>query len=318
MAKLEGGVHAMAFSSGMSALDAVMGLFPQNAHFIATCDLYGGSVRLFEVLAVRTGLKVDYIDTNDREALQRTVREDTAAIFIETPSNPMMKVTDIRAVRQQVGPDMKIIVDNTFLTPIFQRPLELGADLVIHSGTKYLGGHNDTLAGFVVTDNETDAEKLRYITKTVGNGLTPFDSFLLIRGLKTLHLRMVKSQANAMTVAQFLTGHPKVRQVFYPGLPNHPGREVTLSQSSGFGAMISFEVDSEDTVKAVLEKVSMIFYAESLGGVETLITYPLLQTHADLSEEVRLALGINNRLLRLSVGIEEPGDIIGDLTAALG
>jgi cystathionine gamma-synthase len=317
IAKLEGGKEAMAFSSGMSALDAVMGLFKPNSHLIATCDLYGGSVRLFDVLTSRTGLSVDYLDTNDQQALRAALRKETCAIFIETPSNPMMKVTDIRAVRQTVGADLKIIVDNTFLSPIFQRPLELGADMVIHSGTKYLGGHNDTLAGFVITNDSADAEKLRYITKTVGSGLTPFDSFLLIRGLKTLHLRMARSQANAMAVAQFLTSSPKVKKVFYPGLESHPGFAISSAQSSGFGAMISFEVDSQDTVKTVLEKVSMILYAESLGGTETLITYPLLQTHSDLNEQVRQSLGINDRLLRLSVGIEDISDIIADLTQAL-
>jgi cystathionine beta-lyase/cystathionine gamma-synthase len=193
----------------------------------------------------------------------------------------------------------------------------LGADVALHSGTKYLGGHNDALAGLVVTSDAETAERLRYVTKTVGSGLSAFDSYLIIRGLKTLHLRMSRAQSNAMAVAEFLVGHPRVTRTFYPGLPNHPGRETALRQSSGFGAMISFEVDSEETAKAALERVEMILYAESLGGTETLITYPLLQTHADLSEKVRNALGINERLLRISVGVEDPDDLIADLTRAL-
>ena len=318
VAGLEGGRHALAFSCGMAALDALMGLLGPGDHMIATRDLYGGSVRLFDALARRMGLTVDYLDTGDREALRKALRPETKAVFIETPSNPMMKVTDIRAVRNAIGPGVKLMVDNTFLTPIFQKPLELGADVVLHSGTKYLGGHNDTLAGFIVTNDDQDDEKLRFITKTVGSGLTPFDSFLVIRGVKTLHLRMLKSQENASLVASFLSSHPKVSKVFYPGLPDHPDREVSISQSTGFGAMISFEVREEGAVKSALERVEMILYAESLGGVETLITYPALQTHADVPEDVREALGVNSRLLRLSVGIEDPDDIIGDLAKALG
>ena len=317
VAALEGGRHALAFSCGMSALDAVMALHGPGGHMVATGDLYGGSVRLFSALAARTGLEVDYLDTNDQAALRAALRPDTRLVFIETPSNPMMMVTDIRAVRRTIGPDVRLAVDNTFLTPIFQRPLELGADLVIHSGTKYLGGHNDTLAGFVVTDDDEIDERLRFVTKTVGSGLAPFDSFLIIRGLKTLALRMRKSQDNALEAAAFLDAHPRVVKVHYPGLPGHPGREISLAQSSGFGAMISFEVDSESTVKSALERVSMILYAESLGGAESLMTYPLLQTHSDVPEEARLALGINSRLMRLSVGIEDASDIIADLERAL-
>ncbi|MDR1677829.1 MAG: PLP-dependent aspartate aminotransferase family protein [Deltaproteobacteria bacterium] len=314
---LESG-EALAFSCGMAALDAVMALFEPGDHIICTEDLYGGSVRLFSALSHRMSLKFDYLDTNDQEILKKAVTPQTKAVFIETPSNPMMKVTDIRAVRKTIGPDIKLIVDNTFLTPVFQRPLELGADMSLHSGTKYLGGHNDTLAGFVITKDPDEAERLRFITKTVGSGLTPFDSFLIIRGLKTLPLRMERSQQNALALAEFLANHPKVTRVFYPGLKDHPGREISLSQSSGFGAMISFETDSEDTAKTVLEKVKMILYAESLGGVETLITYPLLQTHADLPLETREALGITERLLRLSVGVEDLSDLIADLDQALG
>jgi cystathionine gamma-synthase len=317
IASLEGGVEALAFSCGMAALDAIMALFEPGDHIVCTEDLYGGSVRLFSALEKRAGLKIGYLDTNDQEKLKTALTPMTKAVFIETPSNPMMKVTDIRAVRETIGLGIKLIVDNTFLTPAFQKPLELGADIILHSGTKYLGGHNDTLAGFVVTNSPEDAEKLRFITKTVGSGLTPFDSFLIIRGLKTLSLRMEKCQKNALALAEFLSGHPKVTKVLYPGLKNHPGREISLTQSSGFGAMISFEVDSEGTAKATLEKVSMILYAESLGGVESLITYPILQTHADVPPETRGTLGITERLLRLSVGVEDIDDLISDLGQAL-
>jgi cystathionine beta-lyase/cystathionine gamma-synthase len=237
--------------------------------------------------------------------------------FVETPTNPMMKIADIQAIRLALPPSVLLVVDNTFLTPYFQKPLDLGADLVLHSGTKYLAGHNDTLAGFLATNDLSLAEKLRFITKTVGTGLAPFDSFLLIRSLKTLALRMEKSQANAMKAAKWLSGHPKVKKVYYPALADEKSLAIIKKQSTGFGAMISFEVDSEETAKKALERVKVILYAESLGGVETLITYPYLQTHADLPEERRIALGINNRLLRLSLGVENPEDILSDLETAL-
>ncbi|MDR1051225.1 MAG: PLP-dependent aspartate aminotransferase family protein [Deltaproteobacteria bacterium] len=318
VAGLEGGSECLAFSCGMAAMDALMALMRPGDHIICTDDLYGGSARLLAALTVRMNIKVDYLDTNDQEKLRSALRPETKAVFIETPSNPMMKVTDIRAVRKTIGGKIKLIVDNTFLTPIFQLPLALGADVVLHSGTKYLGGHNDTLAGFAVTDDKEVAEELRYVTKTVGSGLTPFDSFMIIRGLKTLALRMRQSEASARVLAEFLAGHRLVGRVHYPGLPDSPGREISLAQTSGFGAMISFSVDSEETARRVLQNVRLIRYAESLGGVESLVTYPLLQTHADLPEEVRLALGIDDRLLRLSVGVEDQDDLLEDLSRALG
>ncbi|MDR2349435.1 MAG: PLP-dependent aspartate aminotransferase family protein [Deltaproteobacteria bacterium] len=318
VAKLENGREGLAFASGMAAMDAVMGLLNPKDRMVATSDLYGGSVRLFNVLAERNGLAVEYTDTNDRELLRETLAPDTRAVFVETPSNPMMNVTDIRMVREVAGPEVTLIVDNTFLTPCLQRPLELGADIVIHSGTKYLSGHNDTMCGFAVTDNPEFAEKLRFITKTVGTGLSPFDSFLAIRGLKTLHLRIKRAEENAMAAALWLRKHPKVKKVHYPGLPEHPGHLLSKTQSSGFGAMISFEVDAPETAVKVLENVRLILYAESLGGTETLVTYPLVQTHADVPEERRLALGITDRLLRLSLGIENTLDILSDLENALG
>jgi cystathionine gamma-synthase len=316
-AALEGAAEGLAFSCGMAAMDAIMSLFSAGDHIICSDDLYGGSVRLLAALGARFDLKSDFIDANDQGLLAGTLRPETRAVFIETPSNPMMKITDIRAVRKTIGPDRLLIVDNTFLTPVFQRPLGLGADLVLHSATKYLGGHNDTLAGILATDDRDLADRLRFITKTVGSGLSPFDSFLVIRGLKTLGLRMRKSQENALAMAAFLASHPKVEKVFYPGLPGHPGRAIQLSQAGGFGAMISFSVDSRVTAERALERVGLILYAESLGGVESLITYPILQTHGDVPEEKRLALGITDRLLRLSVGIEDPEDLLEDLGQAL-
>ncbi|MDR1040842.1 MAG: PLP-dependent aspartate aminotransferase family protein [Deltaproteobacteria bacterium] len=317
VASLENGRECCAFASGMAAMDALMWLVPPGARMLATSDLYGGSVRLFNELAVRAGLRVDYLDTGDRDRVRAALGPDVKAVFAETPSNPMMHVTDLKALRETVGPEVMVIVDNTFLTPCLMRPLDLGADLVIHSGTKYLGGHNDTLSGFVVTNSPELAERLRYVTKTVGTGLSPFDSFMVIRGLKTLHLRVARAQATAMETALWLRRHPKVRKVYYPGLPEHPGHEISLRQASGFGAMISFEVESSAAAEKALEGVKFILYAESLGGTETLITYPCLQTHADVSPEKREALGITDRLLRLSVGVEASEDILADLEQAL-
>ncbi|MDR2140949.1 MAG: PLP-dependent aspartate aminotransferase family protein [Deltaproteobacteria bacterium] len=317
VASLEGGREALAFASGMAALDATLTLLDQGDHLIASDDLYGGSVRLFDALARRAGLKTTYVDTGDLTALRAAVRPETRMAFIETPTNPMMKITDIQAARAALPERILLVVDNTFLTPHFQKPLTLGADLVLHSGTKYLAGHNDTLAGFVVTDNLELADKLRFISKTVGAPLAPFDCFLLIRSIKTLALRLEKSATNALTVAKWLANHHRVKKIFYPAFYDQKSQEIAQRQTTGLGAMISFEVDSEATAKRALEKVKLILYAESLGGVETLITYPCLQTHADLPEARRLALGINERLLRLSIGVENPEDLLADLKWAL-
>jgi cystathionine beta-lyase/cystathionine gamma-synthase len=318
MVSLEEGSDALAFSSGMAAIAVLMELFAPGDHIIASDDLYGGSIRLFDNISRKNGLVFDYINTGDVPAVIAGLKPRTRAVFVETPTNPLLRVTDIGALSAALaGRDILLIVDNTFLTPYFMRPLSLGADIVMHSGTKYLGGHNDTLAGFLITAHSGIAEKLRMIYKTIGSCLSPFDSFLLIRGLKTLALRMEKSQANAMRVARWLADHPKVRAVYYPGLPSHPDYAVTKKQASGFGAMISFEVDREDTAHELLGKTKIILYAESLGGVESLITYPVLQTHADIPAPVREARGINQRLLRISVGIENIKDLLDDLKQAL-
>lgn len=316
--RLEGGLDAMAFTSGMAAVDTLMELFSPGDHLIASDDLYGGTHRLFSHISVKNGLSISFADTSDLEAVRRHIRPETKAVFIETPTNPMMHVTDIEAVSKicrQHG--LILIVDNTFLTPYFQKPLLLGADIVLHSGTKYLGGHNDTLAGFLVVSNRELSERLRFLCKTIGACLSPFDSWLLIRGLKTLPVRLDRQQETAIKISRWLLDQKQVKAVYYPGLPEHPGYEISLRQTTGFGAMLSFKVDGRETACRLLEQVSLIKYAESLGGTETLITYPMLQTHADIPEEERLAKGIDDCLLRLSVGLEAAGDLIEDLSRAL-
>lgn len=318
MAALERGTDALAFSSGMAALTALMELFAPGDRIIASDDLYGGSHRLFRNISAKNGIAVDFVNTSDASGIEPLIRPQTKAVFIETPTNPMMQVTDIAAAaRVAKRHGLLLIVDNTFLTPYFQQPLKLGADIVLHSGTKYLGGHNDTLAGFLVVSDASLSEKLRFIYKTTGACLSPFDSWLLIRGIKTLSVRMERQQENAMSIAKWLCTQPKIKNVYYAGLPSHPGYEVSKKQSAGFGAMISFETDGESTAVRILERVQIIQYAESLGGVESLITYPMLQTHADVPKEEREAKGINERLLRLSVGLECADDLIADLKHAL-
>ena len=318
IAKLENGIDAMAFSTGMAAIAVLMELFCPGSHIIASDDLYGGSHRLFSHISAKNGLSFDFVDTSDISKTAELIKPETKAIFVETPTNPMMQVTDLAAVSElckQHG--LLLIVDNTFLTPYFQKPLNFGADIVVHSGTKYLGGHNDTLAGFLVVSDEALSEKLRFIYKTTGACLSPFDSWLMIRGIKTLAVRMERQQENAVKIAQWLRTQKKIRSVHYVGLPAQPNYEVSMKQTTGFGAMISFETDSERTALDILEHVKVIQYAESLGGVESLITYPMLQTHADIPKQEREAKGINERLLRLSVGLEAASDLIADLEQAL-
>jgi len=318
VAHLEEGCGALAFSTGMAAITALLELFSIGDHIIASEDLYGGTVRLFDGIAVQHGLAIDYVDTTHINAVAGAVKKTTKAIFIETPTNPMMRVTDIAAtVAIAKKHHLLLIVDNTFLTPYWQKPLALGADIVIHSGTKYLCGHNDTLAGFIVCAEGQIEERCRLIQKTTGACLSPFDSYLLIRGIKTLAIRMERHEKNAKIIAHWLLGHAKIKKVYYDGLETHPGFAISKKQSSGFGGMIAFETDSEATAVRVLERVRLISFAESLGGVESLITYPLTQTHADMPKEKQEKNGINERLLRLSVGIEDAEDIIADLKQAL-
>ena len=317
VANLENGIDALAFSSGMAAIMAVMELFEPQDHIICSDDLYGGSQRLFDNISKKNQLAIDYIDSSNSSAVKNLINNKTKAIYIETPTNPLMKVSDIKAIAEIAQENkLLLIVDNTFLTPYFQKPLDLGADIVVHSGTKYLAGHNDTLAGFLVVKENIVAEKLRFIYKTIGACLAPFDSWLVIRGLKTLALRLAAQENNAVKIANYLKTVDSVKKVYYIGLPEHPSYDITLQQSSGFGAMISFAVNKPAVAIRLLEKIKVVQYAESLGGVESLLTYPMLQTHADVPPEIRQANGIDEYLLRLSVGIEDVEDLIADLEQA--
>ncbi len=317
VASLENGKGAVAFSSGMAAMNALMELFQPGDHIIASNDLYGGTIRIFNAINAKNGIQVEYLDTADTASVIKSIKSNTKAIYVETPTNPMMNVTDLGEIAKITkAHHLLFIVDNTFLSPYFQNPISLGADIVLHSGTKYLGGHNDTLGGFLVLANEVLDEKIRYISKTTGAGLAPFDSWLILRGIKTLSIRMEAQQKNAQVIAEWLEKQRTVKAVYYIGLPSHPGYEINKKQASGSGSMISFHVNSEQTAIKILRKVQVIQYAESLGGVESLITYPLLQTHADIPEEERNAKGINNTLLRLSVGIEHRNDLLYDLEQA--
>jgi len=317
IAALEGGVEGYAFSTGMAAIATVMELFEAGDHIIATKDLYGGAIRLFRMVLEKRGLQFDFLDTGDISALKAALRPNTKGIYLETPTNPMMDITDIVAVKASIPDDILIIVDNTFLTPYFLNPLALGADIVIHSGTKYLGGHSDTTAGFAIIKDIGLNEKLRKLHVSIGACLSPFDSYLILRGIKTLAVRMDKAQENALTLAKWLRNHPKVTKVLYPGLPDHKGHEIMKKQARGFGAMISFETDTLETANNILRHTKLISYAESLGCVNSLITIPATCTHEDLPEEERLARGITDQLLRFSVGIENVHDLIEDLQQAM-
>lgn len=315
--QLEGGVDALALSSGMAAISLLMELFAPGDHIIAESDLYGGTIRLFDNVNIKNGIEFTRVNcaTADLEPL---ITPRTKAVYVETPTNPMMNVADIAkiaGITRQHG--LLLIVDNTFMSPYFQNPLALGADIVVHSGTKYLAGHNDTLAGFIVTNRTDVQERLRFLIKTTGAGLPPFDSWLVLRGIKTLAVRMEKAQENAVKIAGWLKKQKSVVRVIYPGLPEHPGHEVQKRQARGFGAMLTFQTDTTEKALSVLSRVRLIQYAESLGGVESLITYPTTQTHADVPEEIRLKNGITPATLRLSVGIENADDLISDLEQAL-
>ncbi len=313
VASLENGIDALAFSSGMAAIATLMELFEPGDHIITDHDLYGGSIRLFGNISKKNGLEITAVDCV-KETIETYIKENTKAIFIETPTNPMMNVIDIKKVAEIAkNHDLLLIVDNTFLSPYFQNPLELGADIVVHSGTKYLGGHNDTIAGFLVTSSEKISERLRFLIKTTGAGLAPFDSWLILRGIKTLALRMEKAQQNAFRIVEWLQNQKKVTKVYYPGIKGTPGHEICKSQARGFGCMVTFEVESKELVKEILKEVKLIHFAESLGGVETLITYPITQTHADVPKDVLAANGITDRILRMSVGIEDERDLIEEL-----
>lgn len=317
VASLEGGLDALAFSSGMAAITTLMEIFKPGDHIISEADLYGGSIRLFDHINQKNGIEFSRINFAEEDP-ENYIKENTKAIYIETPTNPMMNVIDIRKTAELAKKhNLLLIVDNTFLSPYFQRPFELGADIILHSGTKFLSGHNDTLAGFIVVNTPELSEKLRYIIKTTGAGLAPFDSWLVLRGIKTLPIRMEKAQENAQAIVEFLLQEKKVKNVYYPGILGTNNYEVCKSQASGFGSMLTFEVESKALALHILESLKLIPFAESLGGVETLITYPTTQTHADVPEEIRIKNGITDSVLRLSAGIEDKKDLIADLKQAI-
>ena len=315
--QLEGGTDAFALSRGMAAITLLMELFKPGNHLIVDSDLYGGTIRLFDNVSLKNGIQFTRANCSSDD-VESLITPATKAIYVETPTNPMMNVTDIAAMAKIAHDhNLLLIVDNTFMSPYFQNPLELGADVVVHSGTKFLAGHNDTLAGFIITRNTEINERLRFLIKTTGSGLAPFDSWLVLRGIKTLGVRMEKAQSNADKIARWLKTQKSVTKVIYPGLEEHPGHEISKKQARGFGSMVTFRLTSTEKALSVLEKVRLIKYAESLGGVETLITYPTTQTHADVPEELRLKNGITPETLRLSVGIENVDDLIADLEQAL-
>lgn len=315
---LEGASKTIAFTSGMAAISCVFELFAPGDRIVCSEDLYGGTVLLMDLVGKKNGLEFVYVDTTDPEALRSAITPDTKCIYIETPSNPMMNVTDIRLcadLAKEVG--ALLIVDNTFLSPYFQNPIALGADISLHSGTKFLGGHNDTISGFLCMKDAELGEKLHKIAYALGATLSPFDSYLMIRGIKTLAVRMEHQQRSALAIAKWLQQQKEVTKVYYVGLPDHPGYTLNACQSRGSGSMLSFAVDSHETALKILQNVKVATFAESLGGPETLITLPALQTHRDVAEAERLRLGITDSLLRMSVGLENSEDLIEDLRQAM-
>ncbi|MEK4450423.1 PLP-dependent transferase [Paenibacillus sp. FSL L8-0506] len=317
-AELESGDAGFACSSGMAAIQTIFTLFGQGDHLIVSLDLYGGTYRLLERIMSKFGITASYVDTNDLDALGASRLPNTKAIFIETPTNPLMMVTDIAAVATWARHHgLLTIVDNTLLTPFFQRPLELGADIVVHSATKYLGGHNDVLAGLIVSKGAELSAEIAILHNSIGAVLGPTDSYQLMRGMKTLALRMERHESNALAIARYLQEHPAIAEVFHPGLPDHPGYEIQSRQSSGNTGIFSFKLKDARYVEPLLRHIRLIAFAESLGGVESLMTYPAVQTHADIPVEIRNAVGVDDRLLRFSVGIEHAEDLIADLGHAL-
>ena len=316
IAAMEGGTAAMLTSSGQAAnFFALFNICECGSHIVASSSIYGGTFNLIQVTMAKMGITVTFVSPDcTEEELNAAFQDNTRAVFGETIANPALTVLDIEKFAKAAhAHGVPLIVDNTFLSPYFQNPLKLGADVVVHSGTKYLGGHNDTLAGFLVTGRKDISEKLRFLIKTTGAGLAPFDSWLILRGIKTLGIRMERAADNALEIAKWLTAQDVVTKVIYPGLPDHPGYEIMKKQARGFGAMLTFQLKDKESALAVLEKVRMIRFAESLGGVETLITYPTTQTHADVPQEIREKNGITDATLRLSVGIENVKDLLAEL-----
>ncbi len=318
LAALEGGRACFAFASGMAATNAVMTLLKAGDHVIVSDNTYGGTFRLFDKVLRNFGLEFSYVDAREPSNVEEAARAETRMVFIETPTNPVMSLVDIRAVSEITKRrGIRLVVDNTFMSPFFQQPLELGADIVVHSTTKYLNGHSDGVGGAVILNDEEDIARMAFIQNAAGAILSPMDSWLVMRGTKTLAVRMRQHDENGRIVAQFLAEHPKIQKVYYPGLKSHPQHELAGRQMSGFGGMISFETGSLENAKRVLESVRLCTLGESLGGVETLISHPATMTHASVPEPERNRLGITGGLVRVSVGIEDVEDIIADLDQAL-
>ncbi|HMT09100.1 MAG TPA: cystathionine gamma-synthase [Pyrinomonadaceae bacterium] len=318
IAALEGAKYGFAFASGMSATDAVLKLVKAGDHVILGDNTYGGTFRLFNRILSNYGVEFDLADTTDVASLESAFKPNTKMLFVETPTNPVMSVTDLAAVSELAhARGAKVVCDNTFMSPYFQRPIEHGVDIVVHSTTKYLNGHSDSVGGFVALNDDADAEWIGFVQNGVGAILSPFDSFLVLRGAKTLAVRMEAHDRNGRIVANFLAEHPNVEKVYYPGLTSHPQHELAKRQQSGFGGMVAFETGSIENAKKVLEGVKLCTLGESLGGVETLISHPASMTHASVPQEKRDSLGITDGLVRISVGIEDVEDIVADLDQAL-
>src|SRR5437588_2989030 len=318
VAKLEGGHSAYVFTSGMAGIDAVFRLLRPGDHVVLSEAVYGGVFRLSTQLLVHFGLEFSFVDTSMVEAVRMSLRPNTKMLYLETPANPTMSVTDIAAMCKVAGErNITVAVDNTFLSPYLQRPIELGAHIVVHSMTKYLNGHSDATGGAVILTRPEDAEKIYFLQRSTGAGLAPMDCFLVSRGIKTLAVRMAQHDANGMAIARYLENHPKVKRVNYPGLPSHPQHDLAHKQQRGFGAMLSFDVGTLESARRLLNHVKLCSLAESLGGVETLISHPAMLTHASMPSQDSQQISITHGLIRLSVGIEDEEDLIADLDAAL-
>jgi cystathionine beta-lyase/cystathionine gamma-synthase len=318
LAALEGGIAARVFASGMAAINAICTMYKSGDHVVCGNDLYGGVPRLFNQVLANFGMEFSYVDTSDAKNVERAIRKNTRMVYIETPTNPLMSLSDIEAISQVCRrKKVELVVDNTFMSPYFQQPIALGAGMVVHSTTKFLNGHSDGLGGVVVCTTKDQADKLAFVQKAAGAILSPFECWLVLRGVKTLAARMEQHDRSGRVVAEFLDHHKKVKRVFYPGLPGHPQHSLAKQQMTGFGSMITFETGSLSNAKRMLKKVRVCSLAESLGGVETLISHPATMTHAALGEKGRREIGITDGLVRISVGIEDVEDIVDDLDQAL-
>jgi cystathionine beta-lyase/cystathionine gamma-synthase len=318
LAAIEGGKAAFAFASGMAAIHAVTSLLEAGDHVVVTDNTYGGTFRLFDKVLTRYKLEFSYVDTSRPDVIERAMRPNTKMLFVETPTNPVMRLTDLaKAAAIAHAHQARLVVDNTFASPVIQQPIAFGADLVVHSTTKYLNGHSDSIGGVVIAARDEDVEWLKFIQNAAGAILSPFDSFLVLRGTKTLNVRMAQHNANGQALAEYLATHPRVKQVLYPGLPSHPQHELARRQMRGFGGMLSFDVGTFEAARRVCNRVRLMSLAESLGGVETLIGHPASMTHASVPAERRAAIGLTDSLVRISAGIEDVADLIDDLRQAL-